>query len=141
MVAKRYKEIYARLYNEVLNQGDLQVIDEIIHSNVTTHSPMPGQEQGVAGFKKTISDFREAFPDLKVVPQIILGEGDKVAGYFIVNGTHKGKFMNTPPTGKSFTYEEMVIVKFKGDRIIEHWSVVDAVSFMTQLGLIDSKIL
>jgi steroid delta-isomerase-like uncharacterized protein len=133
------KENYARFYNEVLNNGNINAADEIIDRDVVSHSPLPGQEAGLEGFKKAISGFRNAFPDLRSAPQDILAEGDKVIGRFIVTGTHRGEFMNMVPTGKSFQYEEIVIVKFKNGKITEHWAVADTVSFLEQLGLIEFK--
>jgi predicted ester cyclase len=68
----------------------------------------------------------------------IIAEGDKVVGRFTVTGTHKGKFMDFEPTGNAFTYDEMVIVRFKDGKIVEHWAVTDVLSMMQQIGAIPS---
>jgi predicted ester cyclase len=44
--------------------------------------------------------------------------------------------MNIPPTNHKISYEEVVILRLKEGKIIEHWAVADALSLMQQLGSI-----
>ena len=136
MSSEQNKAQYRRFYEEFLSKGDTQVVDEVVDPNVVTHSPFPDQKPGAEGLKEAIMQFREAFPDLHAKAEDILADGDKVVGRFTVTGTHKGEFMGMPPSGKQFTYEEMVIVRFKNGRIVEHWAVMDAMAMMQQLGMI-----
>ena len=46
--------------------------------------------------------------------------------------------MGLPPTGKSVTYNEIFILRFVEGRIAETWGVVDVLSQMKQLGLIQA---
>jgi predicted ester cyclase len=46
--------------------------------------------------------------------------------------------MGLPPTGKSITYNEIFIVRFVNGRIAETWGVVDVLSQMKQLGVIQA---
>lgn len=41
--------------------------------------------------------------------------------------------MGIAPTKKQIEYEEIVIVRFKDGKIIEHWAVADALAIMQQL--------
>lgn len=133
---ERNKAAYRRFYEEFLGKGNLEVIDQVVDPNVISHSALPGQKPGAAGLKEAITMFRSAFPDLTIKAEDIIAEGDKVVGRFKVSGTHKGKFMDFEPTGSAFTYDEVVIVRLKDGKIVEHWSVTDALAMMQQIGAI-----
>jgi predicted ester cyclase len=130
------KAAYRRFYEEFLSKGNLDVVDEVVDPNVVSHSPFPGQKPGAEGLKEAIASFREAFPDLRATAEDVIAAGDKVVGRFTVTGTHRGEFMDIVPTGKTITYDEIVIVRFKDGRIVEHWAVADALAMMQQLGVI-----
>jgi predicted ester cyclase len=130
------KAAYRRFYEEFLSKGNLDIVDEVVDPNVVSHSPFPGQKPGAEGLKQAIARFREAFPDLQATAEDVIAAGDKVVGRFTVTGTHHGEFMDIAPTGKTITYDEIVIVRFKDGRIVEHWAVADALAMMQQLGVI-----
>jgi steroid delta-isomerase-like uncharacterized protein len=136
---EKNKLVFQRFYEEVLNQGNLDVIDDVVDPNVVSHHPIPGQKPGAAGLKEALAGFKKAFPDLKSVAQDIIAKADKVVGRFTVTGTHQGEFMGYRPTGKQFTYEEIVIVRLKDGKIVEHWAVADVSAMMEQLGAIEYK--
>jgi hypothetical protein len=49
------KRIVQRLYQEVGNEGRLEVLDEIAWPDHVEHYPLPGQAQGVEGLKQRVS--------------------------------------------------------------------------------------
>jgi hypothetical protein len=55
------KRTVLRLYEEVGNEGRLEVLDEIAWPDHVEHYPFPGQSQGVAGLKQRVSMVRAAF--------------------------------------------------------------------------------
>ena len=55
-----------------------------------------------------------AYPDAHVAVEDLIAEGDKVVARNTVTGTHQGEYMGRPPTGKSVTYTEIFIVRFRG---------------------------
>jgi predicted ester cyclase len=130
------RERYRRFYQEVMNQGNLAAIDDFIDPEVHSHAPLPGQRPGAAGFRDAIAGFREAFPDLHATAEDLIAEDDRVVGRFTVTATHRGDFMGMAATGRQITYEEIVIVRFAGGKIVEHWAVADALAIMQQLGAI-----
>ena len=136
---EKNKLVFQRFYQEVLNQGNFDVIDEVVDPNVISHHPIPGQAPGAAGLKEALTGFKKAFPDLRNVAEDMIAEADKVVGRFTVTGTHQAEFMGYPPTGKQFTYEEVIIVRLKAGKIVEHWAVADVLAMMEQLGAIEYK--
>ena len=136
MSTEENKVIYHRFYEELLNKGNLDIVDELVDPNVVSHSPLPDQKPGSEGFKQAIASFRKSFPDLKAIAEDMVAEADKVVARFTVTGTHQGEFMGIAPSGKKFTYDEISIVRLKDGKIVEHWAVADALTMMQQLGVI-----
>jgi predicted ester cyclase len=124
---------YERFCQEVLVQGRLDAIDELVDASVVSHSPFPGQAPGRQGFKDALALFRAAFGDLRFTIRDIIAEGGKVVGYFTVTGVHRGEFLGLAATGKTVAYDEMVIVRFEHGKIVEHWSVADTLAMMQAL--------
>jgi steroid delta-isomerase-like uncharacterized protein len=77
-----------------------------------------------------------AYPDLHVTVEDLIEEGDKVVGRNSISGTHQGEYMGIPPTGKTVTYNEIMVFRFENGRIAETWGVVDVFSQLKQLGAI-----
>jgi steroid delta-isomerase-like uncharacterized protein len=129
------KQLYKQYIKEFLQDGDESAADRYIDTNVVTHDGMPGQAPGLEGVKQTFRSLREAFPDMHVQIEDIVAENDKVVGRFVVSGTNTGTFMGMPATDKAFTYDEIVIVRFKDGKIVEHWAEMDSMGMMQQLGV------
>jgi predicted ester cyclase len=132
-VASTNKEIYRRFCDEVLNGGDFEAAARYLDPVVVSHSPLPGQHPGAAGFITAMTAMRKAFPDLHAVATHVVAEGDHVAARFQVTATHRGDFVGIRATGRAIHYEEFVMVRFAGGRIVEHWAVADGLALMQQL--------
>ena len=130
------KAIAARFNDEVLNQGKLEVIDEIIADDLEEHAAPPGWPPGKEGVRAWVTMFRDAFPDLKVQTLGMVAEGDEVWLHSVMTGTHTGEFMGVAPTGKSVTYTMMDRVRTRDGKAVEHWAASDDMGLMTQLGVV-----
>lgn len=117
-----------------LSKGNLKVLDEVVASDAVDHSVPPGMPPTVEGTKMFLGGMRAAFPDLTFKVEDTVAEGDKVFQRVTGHGTMKGDFMGMKASGKSATWTEMHVVRFKGDKVAEHWAVVDMASMLTQLG-------
>jgi predicted ester cyclase len=136
MSAEQNKAISRRIPLEVFSQGRLEVIDEILAPDYKEHTtPPPGVPAGREGLKAIASALRKGFPDLTYRVDLQIAEGDFVAGYVTVSGTHKGEVFGMPATGKHAEWTESHIVKMANGKITEHWGVVDQLGMLRQLGL------
>lgn len=100
---------------------------------MTVQKTFPWQRKGIKAFNDTIEILKPAFPDLKIKFGEILGEGDKVICAFTVKGTHKESFLNMPATNRNVEYEEVNILKFRDEKIIEHHVIADTYNLMQQI--------
>jgi predicted ester cyclase len=136
MSSEQNKVIARRIALEVFSQGRLEVIDEILAPDFQEHSQLPpGVPSGREGVKAIASALRKGFPDLNYRLDRQIAEGDFVAGYVTVSGTHKGEVFGMPATGKRAEWAESHIVKMVNGKITEHWGVVDQLGMLRQLGL------
>jgi steroid delta-isomerase-like uncharacterized protein len=113
-----------------------QAVDEIFDPHVRAGTPMPIQATGPEGIKTVFATLHQAFPDLHIGIEDLIGEQDKVVARERITGTHRGSYMGLPATGKQVAYNEITIARFADGRIVEYWGVVDVLSLMRQLGAI-----
>lgn len=132
------KALLRRFYEEVFTKGNLDVIDEISEPNFIDHNPAPGQEPGIQGIKKSLMEYRAAFPDLQITVEDMIAEGDKVVARITATGTHKGEFAGIPATGKRASISVIDIVRVANGKAVERWGIEDNMGLMQQLGVIPS---
>ena len=128
-----------RFYDEVMNKGNLDVLQEIIHDDFVEHENVPpGVPTDKNGPRAFVSLFRGAFPDFTATIEDLIQEGDKVVVRSRMTGTHEGDFMGMPPSGKTFDIQAIDIVEFRHGKCIAHWGVTDNAAMMEQLGMTET---
>lgn len=134
----RTKDVIRRLYSEVLNDGRLEVLDEIASPDHVEHNPFPQQGQGVAGLKQRASMVRTAFnPRFEI--EHLIADGDKVAVMWTNTGSHVGEWFGFAPTGKRVVAHGVDIFRLKDGRLAEHWDVVDITDFLASVGVLPGR--
>jgi steroid delta-isomerase-like uncharacterized protein len=106
---------------------DLSVIPELFADDYVYHSPGSPDVQGPDGLREMLTAYRAAFPDfLQTADLLIAAEGDTVVSCWNATGTHEGKFLGIPPTGKRVTFTRVVITRLAGGKVVEDWELVDS---------------
>jgi steroid delta-isomerase-like uncharacterized protein len=136
MSSKQNKGIVRHRVEEIFNKKNLDYIDVFYASDVVDHSAPPGLPPGIEGYRLKIGSFVAAFPDLNISYEDLISEGNKVSGRYTPTGTHQGDFAGIPPTGKQVKVSGMDILRLKDDKIAEHWTEMDTLGMMQQLGVI-----
>jgi predicted ester cyclase len=135
MGTQENKFMARRFVDEVLNRGNLAVIDEITGPNFVNHSTPPGVPATREGTKAYWTMFRAAFPDLHYTIEDEVAEGDRVVTRRSGHGTMRGDFQGMPASGKEATWSEIHIVRYGADgKAVEHWGVIDQLGMLAQLG-------
>ena len=135
MSAEHYRALSRRWFEEVWNQGREATIDELLSKEVIGHGLGEGGRDihGHAGFRSFYTLFRGAFPDLRVVVEDVLADGDKTVVRLSFTGTHKGAELGVAPTGRAFKSTALVLLKWRDGKMIEAWNEFDAAGMMAQL--------
>ncbi len=124
-----------RVFEEILTQGNLALIDEVYSADYVGHEtsgPVHGQEE----LKQYFMIYRTAFPDAHYTVEDQIAEGDRVVTRWSVRGTHQGPLLGIPPTGKPGAVTGIGIARFEGGKIAEVWSEFDALGMFQQIGVI-----
>lgn len=80
--------------------------------------------------------YHSAFPDINFAVEQQVAEGDTVVTRWTARGTHRGKFMGVPPSGRRIEVSGMSMDRISEDRIVENWNYWEALEMMRQIGAI-----
>lgn len=139
MSVEKNKAIVRRHYEELWQKGDLDVADEIYASDAVGHfSTGPDLVNYPADERELVRADKVAFPDAIVTIEDQIAEGDKVLTRWRFRATNTGTFYGNPPTGRVVEVTGTHLHRIVDDKIVEIWAQPDALSFMTQLGLLPS---
>jgi steroid delta-isomerase-like uncharacterized protein len=123
-------------FDEVWNQGREATIDVLFAADALAHG-LPGSPlRGPATFRSVFATFRSAFPDIQIVVERTVTEGDLSAVYCRVTGTHSGEGLGFPPTGSKVAFNGMTIARVTNGQIQEGWNCFDFLTMYQQLGVV-----
>ena len=123
-----------RMFDEIINQGRLDVADELFAEDFVDHGPM-GDVDGREAFKGLVAAWRSAVPDVHCTVENVLVDGD-LAGWTVrTTGTHTGDGLGFPATGKSFSTVSANIGRFRDGQAAEHWSEQGMLPMLMQIGV------
>lgn len=136
VAATQNKKLVRRFYEEVWDNGNLDVCDEVFAPDYVRHDlratdPVSGPE----GQKRIAADFRSAFPDLRVEVDLLLADGDYVVGRWTASGTHLGTWGALKPTGRRATFSAVNIFRFENGKVAEIWNHRDDLGLREQVGV------
>ena len=126
----------AKKMGEAINKGNLDELKQYFAADVKDHDPAPDQSQGPDGFIQFFTEFRTAFPDLKIAVEHIVADDNNVAFAYTITGTQEGPFQGIPATGKKIKARGMQIGRYnQSGQIVERWGSSDEAGIMQQLGV------
>ena len=117
-----------------LNAKDMASMESLLADDFMDNDAMPGMAPGKEGMIDMIGMYVNAFPNLNIVVDHWVAEGDLVAGVLTTEGTQTGEFMGMPASGRAFSVREMHMVRVANGKMVEHWGLANELSMMQQLG-------
>lgn len=133
------KALIRRWFEEVWNKGRADAIPEMFASDGIAHglSDDPNHPfRGPDGFVPFHRQFREAFPNIEVVVEDQIAEGDMVATRCSVRGKHTGDSLGFTATHSPVEFTGMTITRIRAGKIVEAWNNFDFMKMYRQLGAI-----
>ncbi len=137
-MAQSEETLIHRWFEEVWNQKRESAIDELMAGDNIVNGlvgPDGKPMRGPAGFKPFFRHFCTAFPDIRIVVEDVVVDGDKIAARCSVSGTHTGPGLMPAPTTKPIAITGMCIVRVENGKIAESWNNFDFMSLYQQLGM------
>jgi steroid delta-isomerase-like uncharacterized protein len=131
------KAIAKRAFEEILSGGRFELAEQLYAKDFVNHGlhKIVGLEEDQAALK----GWHEAFPDMSIVPEKLIAEGDLVTIYWIARGTNTGTGNGLPATGRKAELAGITIWRIVDGQIKEEWSAFDQLSMMQQLGLLPAN--
>jgi predicted SnoaL-like aldol condensation-catalyzing enzyme len=111
---ERNKQTVLAFYEAGLNNKDFDAASALIGDRYVQHNPRIAD--GIEGFKGFVAQIAEEFPGLRAEVKRIVAEGDHVVAH--VHG------VRVPGQAGTAIVD---IFRFDGDRIVEHWDVMQPV--------------
>jgi steroid delta-isomerase-like uncharacterized protein len=128
-------ELIQRFYDEMLGEGNLDKLDELVTDDVVDHQQgLPGQPEGKEGVVFFVNTLRSAFSDIKATVGPSLESGDMAVARVTVTGRHTGEWMGVPASDRSFEIESIDFIRIEDGKCAEHWGVTDNMTLMVQIG-------
>lgn len=137
-MSEQNKIVIRRAFEEVYNQGKLDVVDDLVSGDFVAHTSSE-DIHGPAGMKQFVASLRDAFPDLQVTIDDQVADGDKVVTRWTARGNHTGTFRGIPPTGRQGTMTGIDIDRIVGGKAVECWTTANELGLLQQLGVIPSR--
>ena len=124
-----------QFYAEVLNKGNLDLIERLVSKDYVEHEVIPGFTPDRDGLVRFFKMMRTAFPDVKMHVEFMVADKDRTVSYITMTGTHLGEYMGIPATGKKINIKVIDIIKIIDDKMVDHWGVGDYTTLFEQLGV------
>ena len=132
-------EVLHRWFEEVWNKGREEAIDELFAEDGIAHGLADDQGQelrGPTGFKPFFRKFKDAFPDIQIVIEDCIAEGDKATARCTVRAQHTGDGLGVAATNNPVEFTGMCIVRVRDGKIVEAWNNFDFMSLNQQIGIL-----
>jgi predicted ester cyclase len=141
MTVEENKALVRRLYEDVVNTGNVDLLSDLVAADYIGHSPdvadgFGGISEGVAALAGDVGVMRKMLSDMRVTVEDLVGSGDRVAVRGVTRGTHSGAVLGVPPTGNPVTMTWSAIYRVASGKIVESWHNADDLSSFQQLGII-----
>ena len=127
------KSLIRRFVDEMVNKGNLAIIDEVIASNFIDHDAPPDQTPGQEGVRRTLEAVHRSLTHFLVTTDDMVAEGDRVVTRHTAEATHTGPFLGFAATGKRLSWMAISIYRIADGRIAERWGLMDYRSLQRQL--------
>jgi steroid delta-isomerase-like uncharacterized protein len=95
-----------------------------------------GKHRGPNAARGTFILYLRAFPDLTLTAEEALVDGDRVALSWILCGTHRGRLMNIPATGRQVRVRGVSLMTVRDGQIAHTTRVWDLAGLLRTFGLL-----
>lgn len=131
------RKLIQRYFNEVWNQGRVDVLDELLTPDYLNHSPgLPNPRPGPADLKPIVLAMRHGISGLHYdILDLVIAE-DKVMAYVRLTGVHGAELFGIPASGGRIDVRQMQIEWIRDGRIWQHWRLTDDLTLLRQMGQI-----
>jgi len=137
--ASAQEQMVVRYFREVLDQGDVKLVETLFHPQCVIHRP-EATLRGIEGIRRLVEGRKEVFSQSETQIHDIFRSGDRVA----VRLSHRAvgrviwrsRLGSHDVTGKPVTWNAIVIFRFQDGKIMEEWVSRDELGMLLGFGLL-----
>ncbi len=130
------KTLVRRFYEEVVNAGNLDLIENFLSPEYAEIHDGKRHVIGIEGAKVHTIGVRQTYPDLHISIDQQIAEGEWVVTCFTATGTHKGSWLGIKPTGKPVAFTGVNVDRVVNGRIVEHGGAANMLGPLLEIGAI-----
>lgn len=142
MSLERNKAAIRRLYEEVVNKGNLDAMGEVLTYDVEVNTSAiiedPEPEYGIERLKPAFVKMREAFPGLHATIEDLFGEGDRVVARVHFHGHLPGE--PDTPEGKRLLWTSVDVFRMYDGKVAEQFGSQDNVHLLREAGVVPLEV-
>ena len=126
-------ELLVRSFFEEVDAGNLESVRKLVAPDYRDNLAGRDVPATLNELLEVVEAWHQGFPDLSHSLDELFSKGDRVVVRGSTRGTHKGEFMDIPPTGRSAELTFICIFRIADGRLAERWPQFDFYGWMEQL--------
>ena len=126
MSEEQNRKLVERVWQEIINDGNLDVADELIAEEFTYRGPGGLEFHGPQGFRQYIASLYELFENIDVTVDEYLVDGNSVLSRWTGHGTNK-------ETGREVIWTGATITHVADGKMVDDWEYWDRLDLAEQL--------
>jgi steroid delta-isomerase-like uncharacterized protein len=136
MPRSRNRLVVARVYEEILNEGNIELTREVVSHHAIDHAPQRRSSLPIStdeGMAEFLDELCAAFPDATWTVEHVRVKGDKTIVRTTFSGSHHGDFRGLRATGRHCVIQGVDAFRIEDGKIVEHWGELDMSALRNQL--------
>jgi predicted ester cyclase len=126
------QELVNKIIQEVFNQGNLDLIEELVAPDFTLNGQLFGRD----GFKSAVAWWRVRFADLHIKIDEMIAADDRVGVWYTACGTLRGEFNGISSSGRKACWSGYYQFRVHAGRIADGRFLSDRLGIAHQLGAV-----
>ena len=137
------KRVVKRFFEECLDRGNVDIVDELFSKDCVIHRPEAADSlHGLDAIRNIVAGARDRYREMTTTLHLLIAEDDMVAcrlSHVVVFNKNWATRLGTHDVGgKSVDWFANVFFRLRDGKIVEQWVVRDELGMHLKLGLIDA---
>jgi predicted ester cyclase len=125
MSIEENKAMMQRIWEELLNGGKTEKMNEFMATEYVYHGPGGHEIKGIEEMKRFSAWVHTSFPNMHFTVHDLIAERDRVVSFWTMKGTHKNN--------KQVEQQGVIISRFASGKVVEDWEIFDRLAIASQL--------